>query len=130
MYISFGNVAADWAPQRRILRHESVGVFLSHCGWNSVMEAIKYGVPIVGAPMRGDQTMNARLVEEVGSGLKVEKIERGELAEAIEKVWMNDCFRDKAKEIRDWLLEKGDRQIDEAIDRFLLSVSDLSRGFY
>ncbi|CAN1175849.1 UDP-glucosyltransferase 29 [Linum perenne] len=123
-------VAADWAPQRSILRHESVGVFLSHCGWNSVMEAIKYGVPIVGAPMRGDQSMNARLVEEIGSGLKVEKIERGELAEVIEKVWMNDCFRDKAKEIRDWLLEKGDRQIDEAIDRFLLSVSDLSRGFY
>ncbi|CAN1747795.1 UDP-glucosyltransferase 29 [Linum perenne] len=112
-------VAEEWAPQRRILRHESLGGFVSHCGWSSVMEAMKYGVPIVGVPLRTDQPMNAKLVEEVGFGLKVEKIERGEMAKVIEEVVVgrrNLGFKEKGKEIRDCLLEKGDREIDEAID--------------
>ncbi|CAN1747787.1 UDP-glucosyltransferase 29 [Linum perenne] len=117
VYISFGT--EEWAPQRRILRHESLGGFVSHCGWSSVMEAMKYGVPIVGVPLRTDQPMNAKLVEEVGFGLKVEKIERGEMAKVIEEVVVgrrNLGFKEKGKEIRDCLLEKGDREIDEAID--------------
>ncbi|CAN0908752.1 UDP-glucosyltransferase 29 [Linum grandiflorum] len=112
-------VAEGWTPQRRILRHGSVGGFVSHCGWSSVMEGMKYGVPIVGVPLRTDQPMNARLVEEIGVGLKVEKIERGELAKMIEEVVIgkrNVEFRDKAKEIKNCLLEKGDREIDEAIE--------------
>ncbi|CAN1258464.1 UDP-glucosyltransferase 29 [Linum perenne] len=123
------HVAEDWAPQRRILRHESVGGFVSHCGWNSVMEAMNYGVPIVGVPLRIDQPMNARLVEEAGVGLKVEKIERGEMAKVIEEVVIgkkNLGFREKGKEIRDCLLEKGDREIDEAIDRLVLLCKSFS----
>ncbi|CAN1154093.1 UDP-glucosyltransferase 29 [Linum perenne] len=112
-------VADDWAPQRRILRHGSVGGFVSHCGWSSVMEGMKYGVPIVGVPLRTDQPVNAMLVEEVGFGLKVEKIERGELAKVIEQVWRNGSFKNKAKEISDCLTEKGDHEIDEAIERLV-----------
>ncbi|CAN1258471.1 UDP-glucosyltransferase 29 [Linum perenne] len=117
-------VAEEWVPQTRILRHGSVGGFLSHCGWGSVMEAMKYGVPIVAMPMHelGDQPMNARLVEEAGIGLKVGKIERGELAKVIEEVVIgekNVGFKEKAKEMKDCLLKKGDREIDEAIDRLV-----------
>ncbi|GFP93057.1 beta-d-glucosyl crocetin beta-1 6-glucosyltransferase, partial [Phtheirospermum japonicum] len=63
-----GLVVEGWAPQRRILSHPSVGGFLSHCGWSSVMEGIFSGVPIVALPMHLDQPLNARLVEEVGLG--------------------------------------------------------------
>ncbi|CAN0908751.1 UDP-glucosyltransferase 29, partial [Linum grandiflorum] len=109
-----GYVAEDWAPQRRILRHESVGGFVSHCGWSSVMEGMKYGVPIVAMPLQNDQPTNARLVEEAGVGLKVGKIERGELAKVIEEVVIrrND-IKDKVMGIRDCLLEKGDSEIEE-----------------
>ncbi|CAN0908753.1 UDP-glucosyltransferase 29 [Linum grandiflorum] len=119
-------VAEGWAPQRRILRHESVGGFVSHCGWSSVMEGMKYGVPIVGVPLRTDQPLNARLVEEIGVGLKVDKIERGELAKVIEEVVIGERnveFRDKAKEIKNCLLQKGDSEIDEAIERVVHLVA-------
>ncbi|CAN0858797.1 UDP-glucosyltransferase 29, partial [Linum grandiflorum] len=84
VYISFGSRIG--ASRRRILRHESVGGFVGHCGWSSVMEEMKYGVPIVGVSRQNDQSTNARLVEEAGVGLKVGKIERGELAKVIEEV--------------------------------------------
>nr|AFJ53038.1 UDP-glycosyltransferase 1 [Linum usitatissimum] len=116
-----GYVTEDWAPQRRILRHESVGGFVSHCGWSSVMEGMKYGVPMVAMPLQNDQSTNASLVEEAGVGLKVGEIERGELAKVIEEVMIgsNNIIKDKAKEIKHCLLEKGDRDIDEAIDRLV-----------
>lgn len=60
-----GVVVEGWAPQRRILSHPSIGGFLSHCGWSSVMEGVYCGVPIVAVPMHLDQPLNARLVEEV-----------------------------------------------------------------
>ncbi|CAN1747799.1 UDP-glucosyltransferase 29 [Linum perenne] len=110
-------VAEKWAPQRRILRHGSVGGFVSHCGWSSVMEAMKFGVPIVAMPLQNDQLTNARLVEEAGVGLKIGKIERGELAKVIEEVVDGrNGIKDKVRGIRDCLLEKGDREINDAID--------------
>ncbi|CAN0908754.1 UDP-glucosyltransferase 29 [Linum grandiflorum] len=118
-----------WAPQRRILRHGSIGGFVSHCGWSSVMEGMKYGVPIVGVPLYTDQPLNARLVEEIGVGLKVEKIERVELAKVIEEVVVGETkveFRNKAKEIKNCLLQKGDCEIDEAIERLVHLCSEFS----
>ena len=55
-----------WAPQTKILEHPSIGGFVSHCGWSSVMESMKFGVPIIAVPVHFDQPLNNRLVEEVG----------------------------------------------------------------
>nr|UGB90604.1 UDP-glycosyltransferase superfamily protein [Sinopodophyllum hexandrum] len=54
-----------WAPQSKILEHPSVVVFITHCGWNSVIESVTGGVPMICRPFFGDQKMNGRLVSDV-----------------------------------------------------------------
>ncbi|XP_015876877.2 zeatin O-glucosyltransferase [Ziziphus jujuba] len=60
-----GMVVKDWAPQLEILNHPSTGGFLSHCGWNSTLESISYGVPVAAWPLHSDQPMNALFITEV-----------------------------------------------------------------
>nr|BEP30490.1 6'deoxychalcone 4'-O-glucosyltransferase [Dahlia pinnata] len=61
-----GLVVKNWAPQLAILGHESVGGFVSHCGWNSSLEAVVSGVPMVAWPLYAEQKMNrVFLVEEL-----------------------------------------------------------------
>ncbi|KAG2405157.1 hypothetical protein LR48_Vigan03g169700 [Vigna angularis] len=63
-----GLVVASWAPQVQILGHSSVGGFLSHCGWNSTLESVQEGVPLITWPLFAEQRMNAVMLAE---GLKV-----------------------------------------------------------
>ncbi|KAL7749215.1 UDP-glycosyltransferase-like protein [Sorochytrium milnesiophthora] len=51
-----------WAPQVTILSHPATAAFVSHCGWNSVVEAMSNGVPVVGWPLFADQHKNAEMV--------------------------------------------------------------------
>ena len=53
-----GVVLKSWAPQAAFLRHKSVGGFVSHCGWNSVLEAVTYGVPMLPWPLYAEQKLN------------------------------------------------------------------------
>lgn len=74
-----GMVVRDWAPQLEILGHPSTGGFMSHCGWNSCMESISMGVPIVAWPMHSDQPRNTVLITKVLKlGLVVKEWERRE----------------------------------------------------
>ncbi|CAH8258093.1 unnamed protein product [Arabidopsis lyrata] len=57
-----GLVIRGWAPQVAVLRHRAVGAFLTHCGWNSVIEAVVAGVLMLTWPMRADQYTDASLV--------------------------------------------------------------------
>lgn len=62
-----GILVRKWAPQVEILAHESTGAFLSHCGWNSVLESLSHGVPIIGWPLASEQFYNSKMmVEELG----------------------------------------------------------------
>ncbi|XP_057740941.1 hydroquinone glucosyltransferase-like [Arachis stenosperma] len=60
-----GLVVPSWAPQVEILGHGSTGGFLSHCGWNSTLESIVHGVPMIAWPLFAEQRMNAVLLKEV-----------------------------------------------------------------
>ena len=57
-----GLLITDWAPQLEILAHPATAAFLSHCGWNSTMESMSYGKPILAWPMHSDQAWDAELV--------------------------------------------------------------------
>ena len=50
----------EWAPQVEVLRHKAIGGFVSHCGWNSAMESICAGVPIIGCPRESEQRTNLK----------------------------------------------------------------------
>nr|UTM61880.1 UDP-glycosyltransferase 20354 [Pueraria montana var. lobata] len=60
-----GFVVPSWAPQAQVLAHASTGGFLTHCGWNSVLESVVNGVPLVAWPLYAEQKMNAVFVTEV-----------------------------------------------------------------
>ncbi|CAK8541328.1 unnamed protein product [Lathyrus sativus] len=77
-----GLVLPSWAPQVEILKQNSVGGFLSHCGWNSVLESIQEGVPIVAWPLFAEQAMNAVMLSD---GLKVAQRLKFEDEEIVEK---------------------------------------------
>ncbi|KAK6946086.1 UDP-glucuronosyl/UDP-glucosyltransferase [Dillenia turbinata] len=60
-----GQVIKGWAPQLLILEHKSIGGFLTHCGWNSVLEAVTVGVPMVTWPLSAEQFYNEKLITDV-----------------------------------------------------------------
>ncbi|CAH8383965.1 unnamed protein product [Eruca vesicaria subsp. sativa] len=60
-------LVCGWAPQVEVLEHKAVGGFVSHCGWNSTLESLWFGVPVATWPMYAEQQLNAfTLVEELG----------------------------------------------------------------
>ncbi|CAM8983783.1 unnamed protein product [Rhodiola kirilowii] len=64
-----GIVIKEWVDQEKILSHSATGGFVSHCGWNSIMEAAERGVPVVAWPLSGDQRVNAEVVVDAGLGV-------------------------------------------------------------
>ncbi|CAK9157381.1 unnamed protein product [Ilex paraguariensis] len=92
-----------WCSQMEVLCHRSVGCFVTHCGWNSTLESLVAGVPVVGCPRMSDQMTNAKLLEEVwGTGLRAAVNEEG----MVEKEEIKRCLDtlmgggERGKEIR------------------------------
>lgn len=87
-----GLVVPYWAPQAKVLNHGSTGGFLTHCGWNSVLESVVNGVPLVAWPLYAEQKMNAVLVSEevkVAMRPKVSEnglVERDEIANVVKRL--------------------------------------------
>ncbi|GAB4859716.1 hypothetical protein Ancab_011196, partial [Ancistrocladus abbreviatus] len=75
------------APQKRVLAHEAIGGFWSHCGWNSTLDSVCDGVLLLCRPFFGDQFVNAKDVTgswKVGSELEEGKFERVDMYKKID----------------------------------------------
>ncbi|XP_074580730.1 anthocyanidin 3-O-glucosyltransferase 7-like [Curcuma longa] len=82
-------LVVSWAPQQDVLRHAAVGAFITHCGWNSVLEAMASGVPMICRPFFGDQMLNARtlsLVWGIGVGFEGGSMTKEGVVAALETV--------------------------------------------
>lgn len=66
-----GLIVRTWVEQRRILAHPKIGGFLSHCGWNSSLESFSAGVPMLAWPMGAEQSLNAKVAERAGAGIRI-----------------------------------------------------------
>ncbi|KAL6209813.1 hypothetical protein ACLB2K_020752 [Fragaria x ananassa] len=60
-----GLIIRGWAPQVLILEHEAIGGFVTHCGWNSILEGVSAGVPMITWPVSAEQIFNEKLVTEI-----------------------------------------------------------------
>jgi UDP:flavonoid glycosyltransferase YjiC (YdhE family) len=113
-----GFIIRGWAPQMLILTHPAVGGFVTHCGWNSTLEAVSAGVPMVTWPRCSDQFYNEKLVVEllkIGVGVgsmdyaskfetETRRVIGGEvIAKAIRRVMGDgkdaEAIREKAKKL-------------------------------
>uniref|UniRef100_A0A5B7AF82 Glycosyltransferase n=1 Tax=Davidia involucrata TaxID=16924 RepID=A0A5B7AF82_DAVIN len=73
-----GLVVPSWAPQAQILSHGSTGGFLTHCGWNSILESVVNGVPLIAWPLYAEQKMNTvMLTEDLKVALRPKANENG-----------------------------------------------------
>ncbi|KAK8570390.1 hypothetical protein V6N13_003073 [Hibiscus sabdariffa] len=73
-----GLVVPSWAPQAQVLSHGSTGGFLTHCGWNSTLESVVNGVPLIAWPLYAEQKMNAvMLTEDIKVALRPRRNENG-----------------------------------------------------
>ena len=133
-----GLLVRNWAPQLDILAHSSTGGFLSHCGWNSVMESLSQGVPIIGWPMAAEQAYNSKmLTEEKGVSVELTRGAQGaivgdEVKKVIDLVMDKDGeggeMRKRANEIklqiRAAMKEEGEHKGSalKAMDDFVASI--------
>ncbi|XP_021274537.1 anthocyanidin 3-O-glucosyltransferase 5-like [Herrania umbratica] len=107
-----GLVVPMWAPQTEILNHPSIGGFLSHGGWNSSLESIVNGVPMIVWPLYAEQKMNAAmLAEHIGMALRLkllpseDVIERSEIEAMVRKLLVGkegEAFRARVKMLKSW----------------------------
>ncbi|KAL7604046.1 hypothetical protein Lser_V15G20323 [Lactuca serriola] len=96
-----------WAPQQKVLNHPSVGCFVSHCGWNSVLEGVSSGLPFMCWPYFADQFINRVYVCEVWKiGLEFDKDESGiitreEIKNKLEKLLEDDEYKVRAVDLKE-----------------------------
>jgi pathogen-inducible salicylic acid glucosyltransferase len=125
-------LVVNWIPQLEVLSNKAIGCFFTHCGWNSTLEALCLGVPMVAIPQWTDQPLNAKFVEDVWKvGIRVMVNENGivtreEIESCIRKVLENDVgseMRINAKKWRELAIEAisdggtSDNNINEFVNK-------------
>lgn len=101
-----GIIIRGWAPQVLILSHPSIGGFLTHCGWNSALEGMSHGVPMITFPMFAEQFYNEKFIIDVlNTGVRVgAEVSNTSWNEEKSGVMVN---KDQIKNAIDQLMDKG-----------------------
>jgi MGT family glycosyltransferase len=103
-------LVSSYVPQLEILSRAQV--FVTHCGMNSTMESLYYGVPMVAIPQMIEQAMTAQRIEELGLGIALEKetVNVAMLREAVERVANESAFRERVRSMQQITREAGGYQ--------------------
>ncbi|KAL1807911.1 hypothetical protein ACET3Z_024901 [Daucus carota] len=124
----------NWCPQLEVLAHNAVGSFMTHCGWNSTLEALSLGVPMMVLPQWTDQTTNAKYIVDVWkTGVRVkahdkESITREDITKSVKDV-MEGTKREELKtnalKLKEMAIEamseggSSDKNIDDFISEIV-----------
>nr|AJB28730.1 flavonoid-3-O-glucosyltransferase [Indosasa hispida] len=113
-----GLVTKAWVDQEAVLNHPAVGLFLSHSGWNSVLEAAVGGVPLLAWPRLGDHHVNATAMVSGGVGVWMEHwswdgedrlVSGEEIGEKLKEVMADETVRARVAKVR----EEAAKAVDE-----------------
>jgi len=128
-----------WSQQLEVLAHKSVGCFMTHCGWNSTLEALSLGVPMVAMPQWTDQPTNAKYIADVWHvGIRVEVnqkriVTKEEVERCIREVMESERSNvirknsDKWKKLAKMAVDEGGSS-DKNIEEFVTEVVCKSKG--
>ncbi|KAJ6716563.1 GLYCOSYLTRANSFERASE-RELATED [Salix koriyanagi] len=136
-------LVVSWSPQTKVLAHPAIACFITHCGWNSMLETIAAGVPVIAYPQWTDQPTNAKLIADIfRNGLRLRANQDGIVSnEEVEK-----CIREimdgpksvelksNARELRVAAREavagagSSDKNIQLFVDEIIRSCGSIVKG--
>ncbi|XP_019631677.1 PREDICTED: UDP-glucuronosyltransferase 2C1-like isoform X2 [Branchiostoma belcheri] len=107
----------EWLPQSDLLAHSKTKAFVSHCGYNSISEAMYHGVPLVGMPLFADQHENIARVVARGMAvtLDIHTVTSEEVYQAITAVIFNPKYKEKAKRVSTILRDQPQPPMERAV---------------
>ncbi|XP_068336184.1 7-deoxyloganetin glucosyltransferase-like [Pyrus communis] len=98
------SLIASWCPQEQVLNHPSVGGFLTHSGWNSTIESLTAGVPMLCWPYFCDQQMNCHYTcNEWGIGMEISNdVKRDEVEKLVKELMEGEKGKKLKNKVMEW----------------------------
>uniref|UniRef100_A0A453TCY5 Uncharacterized protein n=2 Tax=Aegilops tauschii subsp. strangulata TaxID=200361 RepID=A0A453TCY5_AEGTS len=126
-----GGLVVPWCPQPAVLKHAAAGLFVTHCGWNSLLEAVVAGLPVLAWPVFAEQTTKCRQVLECWrNGMALpEEVESGAVSGLVKEMMAGELGKEKRARAAEWraaaeaaAMEGGSslRSVDRLVNDVLL----------
>jgi glucuronosyltransferase len=108
---------SSWFPQRDVLNHPNVKVFITQGGVQSTDEAVDSGVPLIGIPMMGDQFYNVKRYTDLGVGLNIDilNLEKEHLDRKIVQVVSHEIYSDNVYRLRQLIADVPMKPLRKAL---------------